>query len=138
MSQQQQQKKTRNQENLDLALGFLKRTINQENLDLALGFLPSAISADSHVQCICKELNAVNSEDLFMKMVTTRGKVGLYSNAMARQAIKPKKAVGRRHCTRRWSKSLCLLANLYFFCFVLSVLCSLLGQGQKLLLLDFF
>ena len=30
------------------------------------------------------------------------GKVGLYSNAMAAQAIKPKKAAGRSQCTRRF------------------------------------
>ena len=48
-------------------------------------------------------------------MVMTRGKVGLYSNAMAAQAIKPKKAVGRSQRTRRWSKNFGLLANFVFF-----------------------
>ena len=47
-------------------------------------------------------------------MVMTRGKVGLYSNAMAAQAIKPKKAVGRSQRTRRWSKNFGLLANFVF------------------------
>ena len=43
------------------------------------------------------------------------GKVGLYSNAMAAQAIKPKKAAGRSQRTRRWSKNFGLLANFVFF-----------------------
>ena len=51
---------------------------------------------------------------VFKKMVMTRGKVGLYSNAMAAQAIKPKKAAGRSQRTRRWSKNFGLLANFVF------------------------
>ena len=42
-----------------------QKTRNQENLDLALGFLPSAISAYSHMQCFCNELNAVNAVNIY-------------------------------------------------------------------------
>ena len=48
-------------------------------------------------------LNAMNAVKMCIQEDgDDEGKVGLYSNAMAAQAIKPKKAAGRSQCTRRF------------------------------------
>ena len=63
------------------------------------------------------------------KMVMMRGKVGLYSNTMAAQAIKPKKAAGREQSTRIW-KAKCL-AVWQIFILTRAAVEKAVGKGKK-------